>query len=194
VSLRPVSGRDLAQIRWGEALRRQKAMRRRLHQKMAATAALFMAVGSTMIVHPAPRLIWNASASARIGLYWLRPHRGAKRGEMVAAHLSHDVARYAASRGYLANHVPVMKMVLGVPGDRICAWTGIVSVNQEKLAEQLATDKAGRPLERWSGCRTLQADQYLLLNAGVRDSFDGRYFGPSSGADILGTVTPLWLR
>jgi conjugative transfer signal peptidase TraF len=194
MSLGPVSGRDLAQIRWGEALRRQKVRRRRSRHKMAATAALIMTVGSEAIVDPVPRLIWNASASAPIGLYWLSPDRAPKRGEMVAAHLDRAVAEYAAFRGYLPDHVPVVKMVLGVPGDRICARFGVVSVNKQKLAEQLATDKAGRPLDAWRGCRTLKADQYLLLNAGVRDSFDGRYFGPIDAHDILGKVSPLWLR
>ena len=32
-----------------------------------------MAIGVSPVVHPAPKLIWNASASVPIGLYRVRP-------------------------------------------------------------------------------------------------------------------------
>jgi type IV secretory pathway protease TraF len=31
------------------------------------------------------------------------------------------------------------------------------------------------------------------MNAGVPDSFDGRYFGPVPDSTIIGSATPLWL-
>ena len=40
----------------------------------------------------------------------------------------------------------------------------------------------------------LGPDQWLLLMAESPTSFDGRYFGPGSGKEILGTATLLWPR
>ena len=46
----------------------------------------------------------------------------------------------------------------------------------------------------WSGCRTLGPDAYFLLMAGVADSFDGRYFGITREADVVGKAQLLWRR
>jgi type IV secretory pathway protease TraF len=34
----------------------------------------------------------------------------------------------------------------------------------------------------------------FLLMTETPDSFDGRYFGPTLGQDVIGRATPLWLR
>ena len=43
----------------------------------------------------------------------------------------------------------------------------------------------------WSGCKLLSSGQYLLLTDSFL-SFDGRYFGLSAKADLLGRATLLW--
>lgn len=194
MSLTPPSGRDLALIHYGDALRRAKRRRRRLTVRLAAGALFVALVAASAIRRPTPRLIWNASASAPIGLYGLHPGATPWRGARVAAALPGRVADLAATRGYLPRGVPVIKTVAALPGDRICAVAGTISVNGTVVATTLRVDRSGRALPHWHGCRRLAADQYLLLNGTVGASFDGRYFGPSAGADILGTVTPLWLR
>jgi type IV secretory pathway protease TraF len=45
----------------------------------------------------------------------------------------------------------------------------------------------------WQGCHTVQSDEVFLMNVGVPDSFDGRYFGPVPDSTIIGGATPLWL-
>jgi type IV secretory pathway protease TraF len=46
-------------------------------------------------------------------------------------------------------------------------------------------------LPAWSGCRTLTHEQVFLLGDNPR-SFDGRYFGPTVAADVLGPVRILF--
>jgi conjugative transfer signal peptidase TraF len=193
MSLSPKSGRDLALIRWGDTLRRQRQRQRRRRIRVAMGSALLAIFAGSIAWHPTPRLIWNASASAPIGLYRVSPGAWPMTGDLVAARLAPDVARLAASRSYLPLDVPLVKHVAGVPGDTICAFNGAVSINGLVVAARLPHDTAGRPLVGWNGCHRLGADRFLLLNAEVPTSFDGRYFGASRRSDIIGTVTPLWL-
>lgn len=151
------------------------------------------AVGLTILVPPTPRLVWNASASAPIGLYAVSPHAALSRGDMVVAWAPHDARALAARRHYLPANVPLVKRVRGVDGDRICARGAIVTVNGRAAAIRRARDAAGRPLPWWTGCTTLDRGALLLLNDAAA-SFDGRYFGATRRTHVIGRATPLWLR
>jgi type IV secretory pathway protease TraF len=47
-------------------------------------------------------------------------------------------------------------------------------------------------MPRWTGCRRLGPGVLFLLCPGRADAFDGRYFGISRRAEIIGTATLLW--
>jgi type IV secretory pathway protease TraF len=61
------------------------------------------------------------------------------------------------------------------------------------VAQARLTDRSGRSLPRWSGCRTLRSGELFLLNPASADSFDGRYFGAISARAIVAVLKPLWL-
>jgi conjugative transfer signal peptidase TraF len=155
--------------------------------------ALVAASGTAALLQPQPRLIWNASASAPIGLWSVMPDAPLGRGDMVAARLAAPWRGFAARRQYLPANVPLIKRVAALSGDRICAAGGRVLVNGRMVAAVRSHDGAGRPLPRWQGCLMLGDDMFLLLNDPPA-SFDGRYFGPTARADVIGRVFPLWLR
>lgn len=188
------NGRDLPLMAWGDELRRRKIARRRLRLRVGLVGGISLIVMAPAVITPTPRLVWNASASAPVGLYWIGTGRNLRHGELVVARLPADVARLAADRGYLAAGVPVVKHVAGTGGDHVCGTTTRVTINGKALARRLFTDSRGRLLPAWLGCMTLRPDQFLLLNPAVPDSFDGRYFGPIERHDILGRAHPLWLR
>lgn len=160
----------------------------------AGVAFAAAALGLTIVAPPAPRLVWNASASAPIGLYWVRPRARLARGAMVIARTPEPFRRLAAERRYLAENVPLVKRVAALPGDHICARGAIVSINGKAAARRLRQDAAGRPMPLWEGCRTLRTGQVFLLMADVPGSFDGRYFGPTDRAGVIGRASPLWTR
>ena len=163
-------------------------------QRRAATVGL-MVLGVLAITLPilsasVPVLVYNASASAPLGFYRLVP--GAiRRGDFVLSRLPDPVARFAAARGYLPLSVLLVKRVAAVSGDRVCAGSGAIRINDQAVALALARDGQGRPLAAWQGCRTLADDEIFLLMAGVSSSFDGRYFGPIPRAAIIGRLVPL---
>lgn len=162
--------------------------------KKTALVALLVAVsgvaliGFSAIAH-APLLVWNASASAPIGLY--RVTSGApERGDLVLISPPKSIAKLAAERRYLPAGVPLIKRIAAIGGDDVCALKGAIIINGHVVAHQRERDSTGRPLPRWNECRALEADEIFLLNE-AKNSFDSRYFGPVSGTQIIGRLAPL---
>ncbi len=153
-----------------------------------------MATIITAFINPAPRLIWNASASVPIGLYTVDRTGPIDRGSLVLVTPPEPLARYLAERHYLPRGVPMLKHVAAIAGQRVCRSGVRILVDGEHLGDARLRDSRGRPLPIWSGCRVLAADEVFLMNANVPDSLDGRYFGPLATTTLGGTLTPLWLQ
>jgi conjugative transfer signal peptidase TraF len=146
----------------------------------ASIAALF-AVPHWFTVNQTP-------SSTPKGIY-LRAHRPFKRGDLVEACLTHEVAIFAASRAYIRatgrcadNSEPVIKKIGGMPGDRVYVSPATI----------LATDSGGRPMpESFPGWHDITAGQ-VWLSGGARNSFDSRYFSTVPINNVQAVLTPLW--
>jgi conjugative transfer signal peptidase TraF len=157
-----------------------------------------MFLGASMIAfssaaQPMPRLLWNASASVPVGLYAIHPAGWLTAGELLAVRPPARLAQFMAARKYLALGVPLIKHVAALPGQIVCRSELTITVNSVAKAEALDRDTRGRKLPVWQGCRAIRLNEVFLMNAGVPDSFDGRYFGPLPDSTIIGSATPLWL-
>ena len=184
---------DAPLLAWGEA--RHAHRQRRLHHLRLGVlggAALVLLV-APVVYSPAPRLVWNASASAPIGLYRVWPGGTVARGDMVIAWAPRRWRALAARRHYLPANVPLVKRVAAMPGDLVCASGPQVLVDAVPVATRLGQDPSGRSLPWWQGCRRLRASEYFLL-MDAPGSFDGRYFGTSSRHDVVGRARLLWRR
>jgi conjugative transfer signal peptidase TraF len=159
---------------------------------VAATFALSFA--AIAVTDPLPRLVWNASASAPIGLYRIQPDDNPPLGTLIAIAPPPHLGRWMAARGYLGANVPLLKHVAAKAGQRVCRSGFIVSVESRPVVVALQHDRAGRPLPVWRGCQTLGADELLLLNPAHPDSLDGRYFGPLPASTVLGRAVPILTR
>lgn len=189
-----VERRDLPLFAWGNALRTARARRTRLRRRAALLGVGVACLGLTIALPPLPRLVWNATASAPIGLYAVSPGATLKRGDMVIAWPPDEARHLAARRRYLPANVPLVKRVVGIAGDTICGVDRMVTVTGRPVAVRRVADAAGRPLPAWQGCVRLGSGMVFLLMGEVPDSFDGRYFGPTLAQDVIGKATPLWLR
>jgi conjugative transfer signal peptidase TraF len=150
-------------------------------------------IAFSSVAHPMPRLLWNASASVPIGLYAIHPAGRLTAGELLVVRPPAALAQFMASRRYLAFGVPLIKHVAALPGEIVCRSGFTITVNGLAEAQALNRDARGRKLPVWQGCRTVRSGEVFLMNAGIRDSFDGRYFGPVPDSTIIGSATPLWL-
>lgn len=156
------------------------------------SGAALVALAAPLVLAPVPRLVWNASASAPVGLWRITPGAPVRVGDQVLAQPPPAARRLAAQRRYLPANVPMIKAVAAVSGDKVCAAGAWVTVNDRPAALRRTADRKGRKLPWWRGCARLTDGAVLLLNP-APDSFDGRYFGPVSQGAVIGRATPLWL-
>jgi conjugative transfer signal peptidase TraF len=159
-----------------------------------ALGGLASALVATLLIEPRPWLVWNASASAPVGLYAVGEAGPLARGDMVIARLPAEFRLFAARRHYLPANVPLVKRVAARAGDEVCAAGARVTVNGRLVAHRLDRDGAGRPMPWWSGCAELGTGEVFLLMTDSATSFDGRYFGITDAGDIVGRARLLWRR
>lgn len=159
---------------------------------LASTTAAVSAIAVTAVLTIPPRIVWNATPSVPIGLYFLDAGRTPALGDLVAVLPEHALARFLVERGYVGCDVPLLKHVAAFPGQQVCRDGASVSVDGVPVANALARDRLGRPLPVWSGCRIVAGGQIFLMNPAVRDSLDGRYFGPIPARSVIGVATPLF--
>jgi conjugative transfer signal peptidase TraF len=139
-----------------------------------------------------PRLVWNASASAPIGLYWV-DGAAPRVGDMVVAWAPGPARLLAARRHYLPANVPLVKRVAAMAGARICAAGNWVAIDGRRAARRLRFDGAGRRLPAWTGCHILAGGELFLLMDSTA-SFDGRYFGVTPADHVVGRARLIWAR
>jgi len=163
----------------------------RLSYAIATTCAVSV-MGVISIVTFVPKVIWNASASTPIGFYTIDPDPSPQLTDLVAIRAPEPLASFMVERGYIGRGVPLMKRVAALPGQRVCRSGHDITVDAVKLGEALDRDSSGRPLPVWQGCRVVADGELFLMNWQVRDSLDGRYFGPLPATAVIGRAIPLY--
>lgn len=137
-------------------------------------------------------IIWNASPSAPIGFYRVRPAERLEIPDLVVVDAPEPLERFAVERGYLPPNIPLLKRVVGLPGQTVCRIDRTISVDDVEIGDALERDTFGRAMPVWQGCRRIAGDEVFLMNWDARNSLDGRYFGPIPANSIIGTAVPLW--
>ncbi len=158
---------------------------------------LTMLVSTALLVAPGwfgytPAVIWNASASAPIGLYRLAPIGRLDIGDYVVVAPPEPLAAFLAERRYLPLGVPLIKRVLALPGAKVCRQGLTIIAYEHVYGAARERDRLGRPMPSWQGCRRLADGEIFLMNWDAPDSLDGRYFGPLPVNTIVARALPLW--
>jgi conjugative transfer signal peptidase TraF len=156
------------------------------------TCLMTLGVAASALIETPKKLIWNASASAPIGLYSVEPADRLEVTDLVAVDAPDPLARFLAKRGYQPPGVPLMKRIAGLPGEQVCRLKSTITVDGIAMGEALERDRRGRDLPVWQGCRRIADGAVFLMNWETRDSLDGRYFGPLPANSIIGRAVPLW--
>ncbi|WP_206453814.1 S26 family signal peptidase [Aurantimonas marina] len=149
-------------------------------------------LGVVSIASFAPKLIWNAPASTPVGLYAIGAPGPLDLTDLVAVKAPQPLATFLSDGGYLPRGVPLLKHVAALPGQRVCRTGYAIIVDGVAMGDALDHDSRGRPLRIWQGCRVVADGELLLMNWEVRDSLDGRYFGPLPASSVIGRATPLY--
>lgn len=156
---------------------------------IATVTVLGIAVAS--VVPTAPKLIWNATASVPIGFYRIAPSETLALNDLVAVMPPEPFAGFMVERGYIGRDMPVLKHVMGLPGQHLCRTGRYVTIDGIPLGEARERDSRGRSLPVWQGCRQLADGNIFLMNPQIGDSLDGRYFGPFPASSVIGRAVPI---
>jgi conjugative transfer signal peptidase TraF len=146
----------------------------------------------------------NMTPSMPSGLWRVSPTQGSvARGSVVSfCPPDDDFFRLARRRGYIAagqcrgGYEPLLKPVAAIAGDTVSATAAGIAVNGIPIADSaaLSRDSAGRPLQPVPpGVYRVGSREVWLLSGRDPRSFDSRYFGPASAANIEGIARPLWM-
>ena len=159
---------------------------------MLATAFSSITLGTSALVEPSKTLIWNASASAPIGLYLIQPADDLDITDLVAVAAPPLIAEFLSDRGYLPMGMPMMKRILALPGETVCRHGLDIVAYGSTIGHARERDKAGRKMPAWQGCRRIGDDEVFLMNFDIPGSVDSRYFGPFPRASVIGRALPIW--
>jgi conjugative transfer signal peptidase TraF len=134
--------------------------------------------------------VWNVSPSLPRGLYVLRLAATPLRGSIVTFQPPPRVAALIAVRAYLPSGACLLKLVVGLPGDKACVGRESFFVNGRALGSVASRDSMGRPLSPASFCGVVPAGLAFVATPAPL-SFDSRYFGPVPLSSLTVAV-PVW--
>lgn len=151
-----------------------------------ATLGLGAIITGSIVALPrhAPRLfLINESPSLPRGLYLRAWDQRLIPGAVVAVPQPPGARSYLGRLG-MPPPVLLIKRIAGVSGDLACEGPGRLQLSGRTL--NVATqDRLGARLPQWRECRRLASSELFLLGDSP-ESFDSRYFGPVSAAQVEG--------
>ena len=155
---------------------------------IAAAMILCVAAAGAAIPLSGHQLVYNDSPSVPRGFYWIAlGARPMHHGEYAVFAPPADAATLIYGRGWLPDRMPLLKPVGALVGDAYCVTNGRFRVNGEDIGPVFATDARGLPMPHIVGCRHVGPDEFLPVSAYFDRSFDGRYMGAVSTANVTGT-------
>ncbi|MFT8699396.1 MAG: S26 family signal peptidase [Acetobacter orientalis] len=153
-----------------------------------------LGVGASLAFYPAPRWVWNETASVPVGLYRLQPTVPIRVGDIVAIRLPEHEAMLLTTRSYLPFGVPLLKPVAALAGQSVCRIGIHITIDGKPVGDAKTVDHRGRKLPVWQGCHRLEPGQVFVMNVAVPSSLDGRYFGVLSMHTVIGRAVPVHVR
>jgi len=104
---------------------------------VSTTCFSALSIGMSALIHPTPKLIWNASASVPIGLYAVHPADTLHVGELLVVAPPEPLAIFLDQRHYLPKGVPLLKRVAALPGQTVCRTGQTIFVDGAAMAMRL---------------------------------------------------------
>lgn len=156
-------------------------MRRPARLLHLAAAILAVGLAAASQGTPSPWLV-NETASVPRGLY--RRVAGEPRvGALVALTPPAAAQAYLQALGAPAGAL-LLKRVAAGPGETVCGRARRLTWPRGG-AVRMPSDRQGRALPAWTGCRRLTAGELLVVGDSPA-SFDSRYFGPVRSMQVAG--------
>jgi len=137
-------------------------------------------------------LTYQVTASMPKGFYFIKPGKYFRRKDIVLFKPPKKFLHFLLQKKWLPKNGLMLKYVVGIPGDYVCQNKKWIYINNHKFAPIYQEYKPGKKLPNNHFCGKLKKHQYLLMSTKVKDSFDGRYFGPVNDDRIIGRAKYLF--
>lgn len=90
------------------------------------------------------------------------------------------------------SYTPLLKEVVGVPGDRV-SYSTVISINGLRIANSTIQHSPDLPhLKDLPRSFTIPDGQVFVMSRYSNQSFDSRYFGSIPATNVQSIVIPLW--
>lgn len=100
--------------------------------------------------------------------------------------------RSEAMGPYFADGTLIVKLMQGLPGDRITVAADSVRVNGEQLADGLPLlERLKKPASRFRRDEYLATGKFWFMGVSA-DSYDSRYWGTVDRSQIIGRAYAIW--
>lgn len=136
-------------------------------------------------------ITYQATPSMPKGFYLIEPAKTIKKGDIVIFRPPKSTLNFLLKHKWIPNSGLLMKHIVAVFGDKVVEQKGTIWINNQKTGPVYKYYAPGKILPNSNFQGVLQPHQYLLMSTRIKRSFDGRYFGPVSGKDIVGKAIPL---
>lgn len=131
-------------------------------------------------------LTYQVTASMPKGFYFIRPSKHYRRRDIVLFKPPENFLNFLLQKKWLPKHGLMLKYAVGIPGDYVCQDAKWIYINSHKFAPIYQEYKPGKKLPNTNFCGELKKHQFLLMSTKLKNSFDGRYFGPVNDDRIIG--------
>jgi conjugative transfer signal peptidase TraF len=156
--------------------------------------AVVLALSVTSFKRFGPTVLINQTRSEPLGFYRLlaRKTTDYRKGSYVVFPVPESVQSLVYGRGWIRDHIPLLKELVGLSGDRVCISRSRVDLNGAYLGPVSSHDREGLPLPQLRGCFVIPGGFFFAASRHLEKSFDGRYFGALPLSLITGEAVPLW--
>lgn len=144
---------------------------------------ILLSLGAVVSQFGVKLAIVNESPSLPKGLYLRAPISSPKVGAIVAFRPPPAAKAYLRELGMPPDGL-LLKRVAAAAGDEVCASRRVVTTPTRRV-DVRASDRHGRALPTWSGCKRLAPGDVFVLGD-TAASFDSRYFGPVPRQALVG--------
>ena len=133
-----------------------------------------------------PPIIINETISMAKGAYVRTGDaQSLKHGDIIAMPMNAPARDYLGEKLGYPKDTMLIKRVAGLSGDVMCRRGTPVTINAQAV-HAARRDSGGNFLPYWTGCHVLLPNEVSLLGDHP-SSFDSRYFGPVTKAELSGT-------
>lgn len=172
----------------------------RTERALRSLAAAFGLLGAVAVLFYLCGLRINVTPSIPLGLY-VRTGAGPALGliaEFCPSGMSAEESERYRGFGLACpdRNIPLLKPVVAEPGDHVEFSETGMRVNGRRLPNTAPRqiDGKGRLIRAWpAGEYTVEAGKIVVASSYHSGSYDSRYLGPISVADVRSTLRPLWV-